>query len=53
MRRNLKKYGQTLQLVEGNLVYISNMVHPTYIDGIISDYDQYCIDLKNAISVGQ
>ncbi|MCO0600659.1 hypothetical protein NGI46_25350 [Peribacillus butanolivorans] len=53
MRRNLKKYGQTLQLVGGNLVYISNMVHPTYIDGIISDYDQYCIDLKNAISVGQ
>lgn len=29
------------------------MVHPTYIDGIIYDYDQYCIDLKNAISVGQ
>ncbi|MGW6254596.1 hypothetical protein ACWF7H_20155 [Peribacillus butanolivorans] len=29
------------------------MVHPTYIDGKISDYDQYCIDFKNEISVGQ
>ncbi|MFD6440274.1 hypothetical protein ACFWDG_10795 [Peribacillus sp. NPDC060186] len=53
MRRNLKKYGHTPHMVGGNLVYISNIVHPTYIDGIISDYDQYCINLKNAISVGQ
>lgn len=53
MGRNLKNYGQTLRLVGGNLIYISNMIHPTYIDGIISDSDQYCIDLNNAISVGQ
>ncbi|MGE7759412.1 hypothetical protein [Peribacillus sp. NPDC097895] len=53
MRANLKKYGQTIHLIGGNLVYISNMVHPTYADGIVSDYDQYCIDLKNAIRVGQ
>lgn len=28
------------------------MVHP-FADGIVSDYDQYCIDLKNSIRVGQ
>ncbi|CAH0210559.1 hypothetical protein SRABI96_02154 [Peribacillus sp. Bi96] len=53
MRANFKKYGQTIHLIGGHLVYISNMLHPNYIDGIVSDYDQYCIDLKNAISVGQ
>ncbi|MFE4130371.1 hypothetical protein [Peribacillus sp. YIM B13482] len=53
MRKSFKQYGQTLHLVGGNLVYVSNMIYPIYSNGIISDYNQYCLDIKNAISVSQ
>ncbi len=53
MRKNFKQYGQTLHLVGGNLVYISNMIYPIYSNGTISNYQQYCLDIKNAISVSQ
>ncbi|MES1041245.1 hypothetical protein [Peribacillus simplex] len=53
MRKNFKQYGQTLHLVGGNLVYISNMIYSVYSNGIISDYQQYFLDIKNAKIVSQ
>lgn len=53
MRKNFKQYGQTLHLVGGNLVYISNMIYPNCSNGILTDYQQYCLDIKNAKSVSQ
>ncbi|MGE6375789.1 hypothetical protein [Peribacillus muralis] len=53
MRKNFKQYGQTLHLVGGNLVYISNMIYPDCSNGILSDYQQYRLDLNNAKSVSQ
>lgn len=40
-------------LLGGNLIYMSKTIYLTYINGLICNPEQYRIDLKNLISVGQ
>jgi hypothetical protein len=47
------RYGQTLQLVGGNLIYISNRIYPDFLDEQMRNKDQFCIDLQNSTSVSQ
>lgn len=53
MKKSLNQYGQLLHLLGGNLIYMSKTIYPTYINGLICNPEQYRIDLKNLISVGQ